>query len=219
VATLWAGTPARCLGAVVRAKKIAILNVKVYAVALYVEAERAARELGVRSRGGFFDGGGGDVDGDYCAALVDGAFCKALRIDLVRDVDGSTFYEALEEAMGPRVRMMGEGEALAAFGDFFGSRSKLAKGTAIMMLWRPDGAVEVATCVDGAARGASAFAAPDAPELAVQSPGLGRALFETFLGESSVVGPAGRAAWAAGARALLASEEVKRDTRKGGGAG
>lgn len=28
---------------------------QVYAVALYVEAERAAKELGVRKRGGFFD--------------------------------------------------------------------------------------------------------------------------------------------------------------------
>ncbi len=195
-----------------RSKKVAILNVKVYAVALYVEAEKAARELGVRSRGGFFEG---DADGDYCAALADGAFAKALRIDLVRDVEGATFYDALEAAMGARVRLVGEGASLAAFSDFFGGR-KLTKGTAIMMLWRPDGRVEVATCADGAGRGVAAFAAPDAPELAVNAPGLGRALFETYLGEASVV-PAGRAAWAQGARALLATEEVKRDTRKGGG--
>ena len=208
VATLWAGGPARCLGATVRAKKIAIVSVKVYSVALYVEAEKAARELGLRSRGGFFAGGG---DGDFCAALIDGAFHKALRIDLVRDVEGATFYEALEAAMGARVRLVGEGASLTAFSSFFGGR-RLAKGTAIMMMWRPDGRVEVATCEDGAGRGAAAFAAPDAPALAVDAPGLGRALFETYLGDSSVV-PAGRAVWAAGARALLESEEVKRDTR------
>ena len=34
---------------------VACLTVQVYAVALYVEAERAAKELGVRKRGGFFD--------------------------------------------------------------------------------------------------------------------------------------------------------------------
>ena len=208
VATFWAGSPARCLGATVRAKKIAIVNVKVYAVALYVEAERAARELGLRSRGGFFAGNG---DGDFCAALVDGAFHKALRIDLVRDVEGAVFYEALEAAMGPRVRLVGEGAALDAFGAFFGGR-KLAKGTAILMLWRPSGAVEVATCADGAGRAPAAFAAPDAAELTVDAPGLGRALFETYLGEASVV-PAGRKAWADGARALLETEEVKRGTR------
>ena len=31
------------------------LRCQVYAIALYVEAERAAKELGVRKRGGFFD--------------------------------------------------------------------------------------------------------------------------------------------------------------------
>ena len=188
-----------------RAKKIAIVSVKVYSVALYVEAEPAARELGIRSRGGFFAS-----DGDFCTALVDGAFHKALRIDLVRDVEGATFYEALEAAMGERVRLVGEGASLDAFSAFFGGR-KLTKGTAILMLWRPDGKVEVATCADPG-QAVSAFAASDAPQLAVDAPGLGRALFETYLGDASVV-PAGRAAWAAGAKALLESEEVKRDTR------
>jgi len=64
---------------------------QVYAVTVYVEAEKAARELGVRSRGGFFEG---DADEDYALALVDGAFAKALVVHLVRKVDGRTFYEA-----------------------------------------------------------------------------------------------------------------------------
>ena len=62
-----------------------------YAVTVYVEAEKAARELGVRSRGGFF---ADDADEDYALALVDGAFSKALVVHLVRKVDGKTFYEA-----------------------------------------------------------------------------------------------------------------------------
>ena len=62
---------------------------QVYAVTLYVEAEKAARELGVRSRGGFF---ADDADEDYALALVDGAFSKALVVQLVRKVDGETFY-------------------------------------------------------------------------------------------------------------------------------
>jgi hypothetical protein len=48
---------------------------KVYSIAVYVEGDRAAKELGIRSRGGFFEG-----DGDYCAALLDGAFGKALVV-------------------------------------------------------------------------------------------------------------------------------------------
>jgi hypothetical protein len=48
---------------------------QVYSVALYVEAVKAAKELGVRSRGGFFES-----DADYCQAIVDGAFAKVLRV-------------------------------------------------------------------------------------------------------------------------------------------
>jgi hypothetical protein len=45
---------------------------------------------------------------------------------------------------------------------------------------------------------------------------LCRALFELYLGSESIV-PEARSAWAAGARMLLASEQVRRDSRKGGG--
>jgi hypothetical protein len=51
--------------------------------------------------------------------------------------------------------------------------------------------------------------------LSVASAGLCRALFEAYLGGSSVV-PDVRGTWAAGARALLDSDRVRRDTRKGG---
>ena len=53
------------------------------------------------------------------------------------------------------------------------------------------------------------------PALRVDSPMLCRALFEVFLGADSIV-PDARSAWAAGARALLSSEQVRRDTRKSG---
>ena len=131
----------------------------------------------------------------------------------MRDVDGPTFVGALEEALAPRLRITGETGALQQFADFFGGRT-LAKGSALLMLWAPEGRMEVATVGDRARSGA-AWASPDAAELTIPSAGLCRALFEVYLGESSVV-PTARAAWAKGARALLATEEVKRDTRKGG---
>ena len=59
-------------------------------MAVFVEAEKAARELGVRQRGGFFDD---NRDEDYALALVDGAFSKALVVRLVRKVEGKQFYE------------------------------------------------------------------------------------------------------------------------------
>jgi hypothetical protein len=52
-------------------------------------------------------------------------------------------------------------------------------------------------------------------QLQIASPGLARALFELYLGDASLV-PDGRAAWAGGARELLDSETVKRETRKAG---
>ncbi len=46
-----------------------------YSVALYVEADRCAKELGIRYRGGFFEN-----DDDYCQAVLDGAFHKVLQV-------------------------------------------------------------------------------------------------------------------------------------------
>lgn len=51
---------------------------QVYAVALYVEAELCAKELGIRYRGGFFEN-----DDDFCSAIVDGAFNKNLVVSSV----------------------------------------------------------------------------------------------------------------------------------------
>ena len=51
------------------------------------------------------------------------------------------------------------------------------------------------------------------PDLTIASPGLCRALFEVYLGASSVV-PDARASWVAGAKALLDSDNVKRETRR-----
>jgi hypothetical protein len=52
-------------------------------------------------------------------------------------------------------------------------------------------------------------------QLTIKSPGLGRALFELYLGDGAIV-PELRGAAAEGARALLESEEVKRAARKAG---
>jgi hypothetical protein len=125
------------MGAGLRTKKIAIINVKVYAIAFYVEAEKAARELGVRDRGGFFES-----DDDYCSALVDGGFNKVLQIELARDVEGSQFVEALEEALRPRMALSGETSVLEQFAAFFQQR-KLTKGTNIWMMYRTDAALDV----------------------------------------------------------------------------
>ena len=66
---------------------------QIYAVALYVEALKAARELGIRDRGGFFKDA---PDEDFTTAIVDGAFDKLLQVQLVRKIEGSQFYEVIK---------------------------------------------------------------------------------------------------------------------------
>ena len=101
----------KCLGAGVRQKKIAIINVKVYAVAMYADAEQCAAAL---------EGGDG---------LLDGKFHKALLVQLVRNVDGKTFWEALDEALVPRIREIATNMATAedAQGNFMATVAEAAE--------------------------------------------------------------------------------------------
>ena len=64
---------------------------------------------------------------------------KAIQIKLVRDVDGATFWGALDEALVPRLKASdgagAEGDAaLAALGNVFKDRS-LKKGFVITLTW------------------------------------------------------------------------------------
>jgi hypothetical protein len=81
----------------------------------------------------------------------------------------------------------------------------------VMCLWTKAGDLEV-VLLDAAAA-AAADLQRIAPKNRLRSEGFCRALFELFLGENSVVKDA-RPVWAAGARELLESERVKRDSRK-----
>lgn len=106
--------------------------------------------------------------------------------------------------------LLAEMEKLETFSSFFQGQ-QLSKGSVITLLYRTDATLDVA--LSSPERPADLAAAR--ASLCIKSASLCRALFETFLGESSVV-PEARAVWAAGARQLLASDEVRRDTRRGG---
>lgn len=204
VMNFWAGDQFRCLGASNRAKKIAFVGVKIYAVALYVEAEKAAKELGIRDRGGFFKDA---TDEDFNTAILDGAFDKLLQVQLVRNIEGSQFYEALEDKLAPRLRLTGGSEALQQFGEFV-SKQPLEKGTNVLMMWRGSDTLDVvirAGAADYSKRGA---------DLTITSIPFSRGLFEVFLGTDSVV-PEAKKQWAQGARNLLETDRVQKDTRGG----
>ncbi|GLI58762.1 hypothetical protein VaNZ11_000342 [Volvox africanus] len=200
----WQGEAYRCLGAGTRSKQIVFVNVKVYSVAAYVEADRAARELGVRQRGGFFES-----DDDYCSAILDGAFNKVLTLHLVRDVTGEQFTEAINKSLLPRMQLAGDTASLDQFNAYFNSKN-LANNTEVLLLWSMAGDLEVLVTPP--------ISSPqeygeEKPEMRINSPALGRGLFEIFLGSSPVV-PDARTEWVKGAKALLESENVKRASRK-----
>lgn len=190
-------------------------------MSLYVEAKPAARELGLRARGGFLQS-----DDDFAAALTDGAFAKVLAVRLLRDVTGEQFADAISERLAPRARLTGAGAALDQYVSFFSGR-RLVAGTCLANLWTADGEqLQVQTAGpagdesgDDSDDGGGAAAVDwqtRPPELVVASPSLARGLFETYLGGSPVV-PEARAAWCGGGRRLLESDEVTRDTNKSGG--
>ena len=195
----------RCLGASVRVKKIAFVGVKVYAVALYSQPKEAARELGVRSRGGFFSDAGARVE-DMCQALVDGAFAKALVLHLVRNVSGTDFTAALDESLRPRLSTAAGQEDLARFKSAFKDK-RLEAGACVTLLFDKADGLEVAVSPPGEDWSKSGEPA------VFPSPALGRALLEVFLGDTSPV-PKAKKEWAEGGYALLESEAVRRSTSK-----
>lgn len=106
----------------------------------------------------------------------------------------------------------GDTASLEKFVSFF-EGVKLGKGTQVMCLWTKAGELQVVILDPAAA--ASTDLEKIRPTNRLSSEGFARALFELFLGQQSVVADA-RPTWAAGAKELLESEIVKRETRKAG---
>jgi len=61
---------------------------QVYAIALYVEPAKAARELKLRDRGDFFVDADPDV---FCDAILDGAFDKILQVQRFIQLNNGLF--------------------------------------------------------------------------------------------------------------------------------
>jgi len=184
----------RCLGAGVREKKIAIINVKVYAVALYVDAPAAKAALAAGQ------------------CLLRGDFKKRVTVTMARKVDGPTFWSALEEAVTPRISQIATDQATAededgnfmasvaeaaevnedrarevlqALGDFI-SAGTLDTGSVLSLTWSPGGAL--AASFGGEVR-------------EFESAEFCQALFDVYVG-SDPVSPAAAKSFLDGAAAL-----------------
>jgi hypothetical protein len=108
------------------------------------------------------------------------------------------------------VLFAGELDKLATLNGFFEGR-KLPTGTQVIFFWTSAGDLELEIVEPGASVNLETIA----PKNRIPASGLSRAFFEMFLGSAPTV-PEAIPLWVAGAKELLDSENVKRDSRKAG---
>ncbi|XP_075477847.1 fatty-acid-binding protein 3, chloroplastic-like isoform X1 [Primulina tabacum] len=162
------------LGAGYREKVFAIIGVKVYAVGLYANPTifsklsdwKGCSSNELQQDSLFFD------------AIFQASLEKSLHIILVRDVDGKTFWDALNEALSPRIKSPSpaDASALSLFCSIFQGRP-LKKGTSVFLTWLDP--TKILVCV-------SSEAMPSSVDATIESSNVASALFDVFLGSNPV---------------------------------
>ncbi|KAK6132574.1 hypothetical protein DH2020_033676 [Rehmannia glutinosa] len=162
------------LGTGYREKVFAIIGVKVYAAGLYTNQSifskldawkgHSSAEL--------------QKDSSIFNAIFQAPVEKSLHIILVRDVDGKTFWDALDEAISPRITSPNpvDESALSTFRSIFQGRP-LKKGTSIFLTWLDTAKMLVCVSPDGA---------PSSIDATIESLNVTSALFDVFLGGNPV---------------------------------
>lgn len=103
---------------------------------------------------------------------------KSLQITLVRDVDGKTFWDALDGAISPRIKSSTpiDESALSTVRGIFQGRP-LKKGTLIFLTWLD--ASKMLVCV-------SSGGFPSEADAKIESANVTSALFDVFFGDAPV---------------------------------
>ncbi|ONK66670.1 uncharacterized protein A4U43_C06F10760 [Asparagus officinalis] len=162
------------LGTGYREKVFAIIGVKVYASGFY--ANYSIRELSESWKGKSAD----DVlkDSSVFISIFHAPFAKSLKIMLVRDVDGKTFWNALNDVISPRIKepTAVDESALSNFRNTFQGRD-LNKGTLILLTWIEPSKMLVSISSDGF---------PSNIDAEIESVNVTSSLFDAFFGESPV---------------------------------
>nr|CAN75399.1 hypothetical protein VITISV_004495 [Vitis vinifera] len=157
-----------------REKVFAIIGVKVYAAGLYLNQSISNKLNAWKGRSAT------EIQGD--SSLFDSIFQipleKSLQIVLVRDVDGKTFWDALDEAISPRIKAPSpvDVSALSTFRSIFQGRS-LRKGTFIFLTWMEPSKMLVCISSDGL---------PSSVDATIKSMNVTMVLFDVFFGNSPV---------------------------------
>ncbi|XP_009147594.1 fatty-acid-binding protein 3, chloroplastic isoform X2 [Brassica rapa] len=162
------------LGTGFREKKFAIIGVKVYAAGLYVNESiltgltawkgKSADEI--------------QRDSSLFSSIFQDQAEKSLEIVLVRDVDGKTFWDALDEAISPRIKSPTSDDktALSTFQGIFQNRP-LNKGSVILLTWINPSKMLVSVSSGGL---------PKDVDAEIESGSVTSALFDVFFGDSPV---------------------------------
>eukprot|EP00244_Chara_vulgaris_P012717 TRINITY_DN6856_c0_g3_i1.p1 TRINITY_DN6856_c0_g3~~TRINITY_DN6856_c0_g3_i1.p1 ORF type:complete len:175 (-),score=30.12 TRINITY_DN6856_c0_g3_i1:193-717(-) len=172
-----------------------MISVKVYAVAFYAEA-------GVTEALKSFKGKSAEQlskDPGFFKVLVDAPVEKAIKIVLARDVSADSFWNALNDALVPRLKALKAGpetdKAVALLGESI-RRQALKKNVSICLGWHQPGTLELTIIDDHNAM------AKQTARTTIESEVLLSALFDVYLGPSSV-SPTLKTSVAAGGAAAL----------------
>ncbi|XP_038996707.1 fatty-acid-binding protein 3, chloroplastic isoform X2 [Hibiscus syriacus] len=162
------------LGTGYREKVFAIIGVKVYAAGLYVDQSILSKLDAWKGRSAT------QLQDDMFLfkSIFEAPMEKSLQIVLVRDVDGKTFWDALDEAVSPRIKAPTpvDESALSTLRSIFQGRP-LNKGTSIFLTWPDTSKMLIAVSLDGI---------PTCMDATIESAKVGSALFDVFFGDSSV---------------------------------
>lgn len=159
------------VGAGLRTKTI--FGIKVYAMGFYLDPDRAGSELVQFKQ---TNSKRLAKDGMFYKKLMDAKLDKSIRLVMARDVDAEDMREAFDDSLRPAVRKVASGaeqeggmEALKKFRSLF--KEELRKGDELVF-----------SMVGGVL-----YTTHNRRELGpIQSPTLGRALFEIYLGQDPV---------------------------------
>lgn len=156
------------LGTGYREKRFAIVGVKVYAAGLYVDFSILDK----------LDATEGKSDAFLFDLIFQAPLEKSLQIVLVRDVDGKTFWDALDDAISPRIKSPTtiDESALSTFRSTFEKRA-LKKGTSIFLIWLNPTKMLVSVSTEGM---------PSGTDATIESSNVALALFDVFFGREPV---------------------------------
>lgn len=173
-----------------REKVFAIIGVKVYAAGLYINQSILSKLNAWKGKGA----ANIQEDSSLFDTIYQAPSEKSLKIVLVRDVDGKTFWDALDDAISPRIRIPTpvDESALSTFRSIFQGRN-LMKGTFIFLTWLDPSKMLVSISVDGL---------PSGVDATIESENVTFALYDVFFG-GAPVSPSLKASVATGLTTIL----------------